>query len=402
MKILSDSQEEVLKRERRFLHDLRSKLESYAVDLEDLKTLDRSISQLDDLFLLVVVGEFNAGKSAVINALLGEKKLKEGVTPTTSQINILRFGSEAARHPMEEGHEVTTLPVALLSEVSIVDTPGTNAIIRQHEELTRHFVPRADLVLFITSVDRPFTESERQFMGQIRDWGKKVVIVLNKIDLLQDEEELAQVETFVSENARNLLGIAPEIFPVSAREALRGKTDEPGLWVSSCFDALETYIQETLDDLSQVQLKFSNPLGVADHLVDRYYQAAEEQRSLLDEDLALLRNVSDQQSIYQADKGKEFNLHMADVENIFYEMEQRGDSFFEDHFRLVRVFDLIKKKQLQEDFATEVVADVPKRVERKVDGLIDWLVESDLRQWKAVTSYLADRRGVHKESHHRR
>jgi len=397
MKILSDIQEEVLQHERSFLHDLRIKLEEFGVEINDLKTIDRSISQLDDLFLLVVVGEFNAGKSAVINALLGERRLKEGVTPTTSQINILRFGSESERHTLEEGHEVITMPVALLSEVSIVDTPGTNAIIRQHEELTRHFVPRADLVLFITSVDRPFTESERQFMGQIRDWGKKVVIVLNKIDLLQDEEELVQVEDFVRENARNLLGVSPEIFPVSARHALHGKTDQPGLWDASRFVVLETYIQETLDDLSQVQLKLLNPLGVSDHLVNHYYQAAEEQRSLLDEDLALLRNVSEQQSIYQADKTKEFSLHMADVENIFLEMEQRGDEFFEEHFRLVHVFDLIKKKQLQENFTTDVVADVPKRVERKVDGLIDWLVESDLRQWKAVTTYLADRRGVHKE-----
>jgi predicted GTPase len=69
----------------------------------------------------------------------------------------------------------------LLAELSIVDTPGTNAVIRQHEALTTHFIPRADLVLFVTSADRPFTESERAFMAQIRDWGKKVVLILTKL-----------------------------------------------------------------------------------------------------------------------------------------------------------------------------------------------------------------------------
>ncbi len=124
-----------------------------------------------------------------------------------------------------------------------MDTPGTNAIIREHEELTQHFVPRADLVLFITSVDRPFTESERTFMHQIRDWGKKVVLILNKIDLLQDEDELQEVEAFIRENTKILLNITPEIFPVSARLALRAKSGEPNLWLDSHFEALEEYIK---------------------------------------------------------------------------------------------------------------------------------------------------------------
>ncbi len=169
MKILSERQEQILKRERSFLNDLRVQLVEFGASKTDLDTLGQSIAQLDDLFLLVVVGEFNSGKSAVINALLGQKLLKEGVTPTTFQVNILRFGEEFENTSVKENHTVRLLPVNLLSEVSIVDTPGTNAIIRYHEELTRHFVPRADLVLFITSVDRPFTESERRFMGEIRD-----------------------------------------------------------------------------------------------------------------------------------------------------------------------------------------------------------------------------------------
>jgi len=396
MKILSEIQENVLLRERSFLNDLRVRLVDYDASKEDLNTLGQSISQLDDLFLLVMVGEFNAGKSAVINALLGGRWLKEGVTPTTDQISRLRYGEQSAHKVLETNHEVILLPVDLLTQVSIVDTPGTNAIIRQHEELTRHFVPRADLVLFITSVDRPFTESERLFMEQIRDWGKKVVIVLNKVDLLQDEEELQQVEAFVRDNARALLGVEPEIFTVSARMALRAKLGEPQLWEPSRFGQLEDYIKNTLDENSQVRLKFLNPLGVGAFVVDKYLHAAKEQRQVLEEDLDHLRNIDRQQGVYQADKEKEFSLRMAEVENIFFEMEQRGDEFFEERFRLAHVLDLMKKDRLQADFEREVVADVPQRVERKVDELIDWLVDSDLRQWKAITTYLEDRQTTHK------
>lgn len=396
MKILSKKQDEILNVERTFLNDLRVQLVEFDALKADLETLRQSIAQLDDLFLLVVVGEFNSGKSAVINALLGKKLLEEGVTPTTFQINILRFGQESDQKKIEKNHSVRLLPVEILNEVSIVDTPGTNAIIRYHEELTREFVPRADLVLFITSVDRPFTESERRFMGEIRDWGKKVIIVLNKVDLLQDEAEIRQVETFVRDNAQTLLGVTPEIFPVSARMALKSKMGQSELWEKSNFGALEAYIKTTLDKDSHIKLMFQNPLGVSEHIVNKTINAAQEQQKILSEDLTLLRNVDKQQTVYQDDKEKEFNLRMAEVENIFFEMEQRGDEFFEERFRLARVFDLIKKDRLQSDFEDQVVANVPEQVEQKVNALIDWLVESDLRQWKAVTGYLADRQREHK------
>ena len=64
----------------------------FGADPSDSDTLGKSLEQLDELFLLVVVGEFNAGKSAFINALLGQRLLKEGVTPTTTQINTFAMG----------------------------------------------------------------------------------------------------------------------------------------------------------------------------------------------------------------------------------------------------------------------------------------------------------------------
>jgi ribosome biogenesis GTPase A len=90
MHLLNERQEHLVKEERRILGDLRLALGRFGAEETDNQALSESIAQLDELFLLVVVGEFNAGKSAFINALLGSRVLTEGVTPTTTQINILR------------------------------------------------------------------------------------------------------------------------------------------------------------------------------------------------------------------------------------------------------------------------------------------------------------------------
>ena len=397
MKILNDRQENTLKRERNFLNDLQLQLVENNAAKDDLDSLKHSIRQLDDLFLIVIVGEFNAGKSAFINALLGQQLLKEGVTPTTSQINILRYGEKKESHLVEKDQTVLTFPVEILSDISMVDTPGTNAIIRQHEELTTHFVPRADLILFVTSVDRPFTESERSFMQSIRDWGKKVVIILNKIDILEDEQQLTQIVDFIQNNTQALLGRTLDIFPVSARQALRAKNGEDGLWEASRFEALEEYIRSSLDQSGQIRLKFMNPLGVAAHLVDKYIQVSETQRQQLEEDVKLLQSVERQQAVYLEDMHKNFKFRMTDVEKIFFELEQRGDDFFEEYFRLAQLFHLLKKERLQADFTREVIADVPEQVERKVNALIDWLVDADLQQWKTITNYLTEREREHKK-----
>src|SRR5512145_3395642 len=95
--ILTTSQEELLKQERQWLADLQVILARLGASPEDQTTLSRSIQQLDELFLLVIVGEFNAGKSAFINALMGQPILKEGVTPTTTRVNVLRHGEADGR-----------------------------------------------------------------------------------------------------------------------------------------------------------------------------------------------------------------------------------------------------------------------------------------------------------------
>ena len=396
-KILTPAQDELLKEERRVLSRLRVALSRFDAAAEHQEALDRSIEQLDELFLLVVIGEFNAGKSAFINALLGSRVVAEGVTPTTAQINVLQYGDAVARQVREPNLHVIHAPAPLLREIHIVDTPGTNAIIREHEAITAQFVPRSDLVLFVTSADRPFTETERAFLEQVRGWGKKVVVVINKVDILESPQDVESVRMFVAENARALLGFNPEIFPVSSRLALRGKEGDAAAWSSSGFEALEHYIATTLDAPGRVQLKLLNPLGVGASLAERHSGFVRERLALLKGDFETLEEVERQLSVYQQDLVRDFELRMSDIDRILLQMEARGQDYFDETMRIGRVMDLLNRSRVQQGFQQQVVADAPQQIERKVGELVDWLVDADLRQWQAVTRHLAERRRQYKD-----
>jgi small GTP-binding protein len=391
-RILSGAEDELVREERRVLAKLRTALARFDAAPEHQQALARSIEQLDELFLLVIIGEFNSGKSAFINALVGSKVAEEGVTPTTAQINILQYGDTIDRQVREANLHVISAPAEILREIHIVDTPGTNAIIREHEAITAEFVPRSDLVLFVTSADRPFTETERAFLEQVRGWGKKVIIVINKVDILEGERQIEEVRAFVAENARALLGFSPEIFAVSARLALRAKQGDPAAWNASRFEALERYIRETLDSPGRVQLKLLNPLGVGAALTDRHAAAVRDRAALLKDDFETLDEVDRQLGVYQSDLMRDFGFRISDIDRILLEMEKRGHEFFDDNMRIGRVMDLLNRSRMQQGFEQQVVADTPQQIERKVGELVDWLVDADLRQWQDVTKHLAERR----------
>ncbi len=390
--ILTADQEEILKRTRDTLSRLRDALAEAETPADDRAALADSIRQLDELFLLVIAGEFNAGKSAFINALLGQELLQEGVTPTTSQIHLLRYGPERNRTPQEKGVWLQTAPVELLKTINIVDTPGTNAILREHEALTAEFIPRSDLVLFLTSADRPFTESERAFLSRIREWGKKIVLVVNKIDILPGEEDVAAVVEFVTSSAHKLVGDIAAVFPVSARLAQQAKAGQPRFWPLSGFEPLESYIQDTLDDTGRFRLKLLNPLGVGQTLVRKQLALTERDLKTLEEDTQLLEDIHQQTTYYNEDMQRNFRARLSEIDNILYEMEKRGEEFFDEMLRIARIPDLIRSDRVQRAFEEEVVADAPQQIENRVGELVDWMVEQDLRQWTAVADHLTRQR----------
>ena len=406
--VLDEAQEALVQEEREQLQALRvlfariDAAEGAPIEAAS-RTLAQAQRQLDQLFLLVVVGEFNSGKSALINALLGQRVLEEGVTPTTSRIHLLTFGNSLNRYEAGSDDALTvTCPVGWLRHINLVDTPGTNAVLLRHQAITEDFIPRSDLVLFVTSADRAFSESERAFLEHIRSWGKKVIFVVNKIDILESEGQVEDVVRFVRENARALLGLSPRVFPVSAKRASLAKFMAAGeeretLWAQSRFAALEQFIVDVLDERERTRLKLLSPVGVAQRAIALGMEVVDGRLALLRDDIQTLEVIEADLAAYEADMRRDFSGQLARVDALLLEMSERGAAFFDEVVRLGRVLDLLNAERVRGEFERRVVGDTPQRIEAQIGELIDWMVEQDHRQWLGMMAYLDRRRVAQKE-----
>jgi GTPase SAR1 family protein len=209
-----------------------------------------------DRFHLVVVGEFNHGKTTFVNALLGEGALPVGVTPTTATIHHIRWAEkpeatvvaasgERRSIPFEDARrfavgggasseEVDYLeigyPAELLKErIVLVDTPGVNDLSLQRADITYSYIPRADAVLFLLDAGQILKESERVFLNDklLKASRDKIVFVITKWDLLSEGEQreaLAYAKNHLAGMVKD-----PVVFPVSAETALAGRRDGSGL-----------------------------------------------------------------------------------------------------------------------------------------------------------------------------
>src|SRR5215216_1281861 len=186
-----------------------------------------------------------------MNSLLGDEVFAMGDLPTTRVISILRYGDPGPPEALSPHLLVYRYPLDVLRDLEIVDTPGTNSIERMEEDITRGFVPRADLVLFVTSLLQPLTASELDFLGHIREWGKKVIFVVNGIDRRNSDEQLERVREYLTREVQSRFrGAPPTMYFISALRALRRKVAAKGAGVADTtppdaldeFSALERYL----------------------------------------------------------------------------------------------------------------------------------------------------------------
>lgn len=385
--LLTEQYQDFLQREKSLLWNIHNCLLKTGPREADLAHLQETIEQLDELFLLVVVGEFNSGKSAFINALLGEKILTEGPTPTTDLINILKYGDEHSSRVIEN-LRVTRYPLDFLRTVNIVDTPGTNSIIREHDELTLNFIPKADFIVFVISVDRPLTDSEREFLELISiKWKRKVIFLLNKIDT-KDEADTQEVLEYLRQEVTKILGLVPQIFPVSVKQAFQGKTGSNSeLLQTSRFSEVEAYIWSALTETERIRLKLVNPL----HAVQPICQTAEtelrEKLAVIDEDIQRLRHIEKQLAYTQDDLRENYSRFILRIKNVLLDLRNRAYDFVDDFLQIRNIFDITSKEKTEQLFHEKVVKDSNQQIEDVLTEAADWMVKKSMRAWDETLDY---------------
>ncbi|HUR00610.1 MAG TPA: dynamin family protein [Gemmatimonadaceae bacterium] len=389
--VLTRQQGELVALERKLVLQVRDALAQSDGAREDLDRLASLVHEMDELFLLVVVGEYNSGKSTFINALLGDEVFAMGDLPTTRAISILRYGKAGPPETIGEHVQLYHYPLEVLRDLDIVDTPGTNSIERMEEAITREFVPRADLLLFVTSLLQPLTASELDFLAHIREWGKKVVFVVNGIDRRNGDDQLTRVREYLAREVTTRLGVtAPTIYFISALQALRGKTGAAPTTPDALneYAALERYVMETLRETERVRLKLLTPLGVLTHVLKGNVATLDSRLSVVHADAGVLRSIRDQLDAYSKEMRSDSERYLIEMRNVLYELEKRGRSWFERTIRIGNAFFLRNKDAVENRFRAEVVQDSPEQIERVVHHMVDWTVDRNLRLWRAVFSEL--------------
>ena len=397
--------EALVVRSRALLGRIGALLDVAGAPAETRRRLDDMAAGLRDLLLVVVVGEFNAGKSTVLNALFGARVMDEGPVPTTDRITVLRYGERDESHRVGDLVVERRLPAELLRGLALVDTPGTNSIIREHQELTEEFIPRADLVLFVTSYDRPLSESERQFLSFIRgEWGKRLVVVLNKADLADDpdapgatnEAALAQVIAHVRDGFRRLLGVDPRVFPVSARPALAAKIASPDRpsadprWAASGFGAFESYLSETLTARERIALKLTAPLDAADVLLDAIDERLTSRRAVVERDAEGLQALATRFEAASYSLEETVSRSTAEVDRELLEMERRGSRFLDDTIRITRLPLLRDRDRFKEEFQRQVIGETERQIEERTSETVDALLRHVYALWNDTYRHRAE------------
>lgn len=338
-------------------------------------------TQLEEPFYLLVAGEYNSGKSSFINALCGEHILQEGPTPTTNRITLLTHGDKVEIQEVGDHLCQATYPMEVLKDITLVDTPGTNSIILEHAALTESFVHRAELVLFVTSADHPFTESERQFLQFLKGkWGRKVLFILNKIDL-KTQEELEEIVSFLEKNCYRLLGFEPKILSVSAKEAYKAKVDgDDTLLQKSKIAEVESFVFEKLDLDTKIDFKLVSPLKYLFNVFTELQQNINEKVNKCNTDIKSIERFETRLKNKKQDMREYTVKYKDEIKLVFSRLKEKLDNFLNSYVTLRSiVLSKVGREKINERFKREVygLLNPQTDLDRIIDDVVDYVARNN-------------------------
>jgi len=246
------------------LNDLLHNMERLAADINNVgleTTVENLRKNISEPFLFVVVGEVKAGKSSFVNALLEAEVCATDIEPCTDSIQQIVYANERFVQQVEPNLRKIGLPIEILKEISIVDTPGTNTIIQEHQVITEKYIPNSDLTFFVLFAKNPYQKSAWDFLDFVSaEWRKKVVFILQQADLLKPADLETNIER-VKEYASLKQIKAPIIFPTSAEQEFNGNRD-------SGFTSVRDYIKAMVSSGESYKIKLRSVSGTTQKLID--------------------------------------------------------------------------------------------------------------------------------------
>lgn len=205
----------------------------------------------NNVFNLVVLGQFKRGKTSLINALLGAEILPTAVVPLTSIATILMYGetlnikvyfndgrvteiepANLTQYVTEKGNPrnekdvqevIITYPSPYLKDgVRLIDTPGVGSVYEHNTDVAYQYLPKSDAALFLLSVDQPVSKAELDFLKDVKEYSHRIFFLQNKADYV-GSEDLGESISFSKKIIEECMGDEVKIFPLSAKLALEGK-----------------------------------------------------------------------------------------------------------------------------------------------------------------------------------
>src|SRR6266446_4181838 len=253
-------------------------------DIEAVQILRARLTNLQAAALLVIVGEVKAGKSSFINALLREDVCEVAPGPCTVRIQELIYGTERKVESLGDSWQRVSLPKEVLREITMVDTPGTNSIVRDHQTITENYIPQSDLVVFVFSAVNPHTKSAWELLTLIsKQWHRKVVFVLQQSDRASQRELTTNLE-HVRQYAHDRQVENPIVFTLSAKREMEGIPE-------NAFVEFRNFLQNTIACGEAWRMKVEGSYQTIRSVMTRLLAYLRAEKIAVDDERAFYQNL---------------------------------------------------------------------------------------------------------------